>query len=253
MSGKRRLLVLDAGNTNIVFGLFEGDRLRRQARLVTQRANTTLITRALVRIASHRGVDGVAIASVVPRLDRMLQRAVFRSLGIHPLLMTWKNAGISLDVHRKSEVGADRIANTAGAYARYGRACIIIDCGTATTFDYVTPQGAFAGGAIAPGFLIANEALYQAAAKLPRVELRRPPRVIGKRTVTNIQSGLVYGYAGLVDHLVMRMKREVGGRPVVIATGGLAKLLQGVCQTIDVDHPALTLEGLKVLWEKKTK
>lgn len=237
-----RLLAIDIGNTNVVFGLFRGQRLVEHWRLETSRATRARWQRAF-RSAQKKlkYIDGVCISSVVPRLDPIVRKGVQQLLKTTPLFVGGKNV----------RVGADRLANAVAAHHRYRRACIVVDFGTATTFDYVTAAGDFAGGAIAPGVRLGCEALCRGAAKLSLVPIRTPPRVIGKRTSTNIQSGVVHGHVGLVDHLVRAMSREIGKRPVVIATGGLALLIAPLAKTIQVVVPHLTLEGIRLIWEKE--
>ena len=228
------LLAVDVGNTNTVIGLFRDGELLRSWRLTTIASQTAdeygILFRNLFDPAGYQPgqVTHAIISCVVPPLQDTLKRMCrdyfnVRALIVGPGIKT----GIALKVDHPQEVGADRIVNGIAAHRIYGGPCIVVDFGTATTFDPISEDGAFLGGAIAPGVGISSEALYKAAAKLPRVDLRKPKRVIGKNTVENIQSGLYYGYVGLVDGILAAMIDEMGGKPSVIATGGLGRSFIG--------------------------
>jgi type III pantothenate kinase len=249
------IFVIDVGNTNIVMGVYRGEQLVCDWRVRTERNATEDEFNVLVR--SLFAMDGIApeavartvISCVVPPMVTILDAFCRKYLGHAP---QWVNAatydGMPIRYHNPAEVGADRIVNAVAAYHKHRSSLIIIDFGTATTFDAVSEQGEYLGGAISPGIQIAAEALFQKASKLPRVEIyRAPPRVIGKDTAGSIQSGVIFGYAGLVDGMVARMRREMGGDPRVIATGGLAPLMKDVAASIQAVEPALTLEGLRLI------
>lgn len=251
------LLVVDVGNTNTKLGVFAGRQLLASWRLTSRRDQTAdeygVFTHALLREAGvdPKAVQGVAISStvppLVPALTEMAQRyfhttAVVAEPGV--------NVPVPLRVDVPREVGPDRAVKVLAALELYRPPLIIVDCGTATTFECVSAGGEFVGGAIAPGIRTAAEALAARAARLFQVELARPERAIGRNTVTNVQAGLVFGFAGLVDGLVERMAAELGGEVFVVATGGLAGLIEGVARTIRVVNPHLTLEGLRLLHER---
>jgi type III pantothenate kinase len=249
------LLVLEVGNTNTKVGVYDGDRLRVSWRLTSRREQTAdeygLFIETLLRT---RGIEpaqirGVAISNVVPPVQQTLESMCEKYFGVAPhSVEPGVNVTMPLAVDNPREVGADRITKSVAAVALYGPPLIVVDLGTATTFDCVNAAGEFVGGAIAPGIATATEALISRAARLYRVELVRPKEAIGRNTVTNIQSGVVYGYAGLVDGLVDRMKAEMAGRATCIATGGHAALIAGVARTIDTVNEDLGLEGLRILW-----
>lgn len=250
------LLAIDVGNTNTVLGLYDGERLAHHFRIATNRSATSdevgelilsLVERQRIEVSN---IKGAIVASVVPQLNRTFVEACTRSFGAAPLVVgPGIKTGMPILVDNPNEVGADRIVNAVAGFARFQQALVIVDFGTGTTFDAVTSKGEYLGGAIAPGIDISMDALFSRAAKLPRVELKRPPRVIGKNTIQALQSGLVYGYAGLVDELVSRMQEELGAPSKVIATGGLAFLFEGVSRTLEVVDEFLTLDGLRALYD----
>jgi type III pantothenate kinase len=249
------LLVIDVGNTNTKLGVYDAERLVASSRLTTRREQTAdeygVYTQTLLR---DRGVDpmdigGVALSSTVPRVEGTLQEMARRYFGVDAVVA---EPGVNLPVPTlvdyPREVGPDRLVKVMAAVRLYTPPLIIVDFGTATVFDCVSPRGEFIGGAIAPGIAIATEALTAKAARLFRVELTRPKEAIGRNTVTNIQSGIIYGYAGLVDGLVERMRAEMEGSVTVVATGGLVSLIQPVAASIQVVNPHLTLEGLRIVY-----
>ncbi len=249
------LLAIDIGNTNVVLGVFDGENLRESWRVGTKAQFTAdeyaMIVKDLFGFAGLEfgAVDGVIISSVVPPLLPVMSEMARKYFRLDPLVVTNEvRTGISLAYEHPQEIGADRIVNAAAAFHRYGGPLIIVDFGTATTFCAVTKDGRYLGGAITPGVRVSAEALHQRAAKLPRVELVRPPSVIGRDTVTAMQAGVLYGYAGLVDGIVGRMKREFAPDAKVIATGGLAELVASETGSIDEVRPDLTLEGLRYLY-----
>ena len=251
------LLVIDVGNTNIVMGVYKSSTLLKDWRIRTER-NTTedefsilvtgLFSQSGIQLAD---IGRTIISSVVPPMVRILDTFCRKYLGQSP---HWVDArsyqGMPNLYTNPVEVGADRIVNAVAAYHKYGSSLILIDFGTATTFDAVSEAGEYMGGAISPGIMISAEALFMKASRLPRVEIFTPPeRVVGIDTSGSIQSGIIYGYAGLVDGMVKRMRAEIGGSPRVIATGGLAELMCDVCESIEAVEPDLTLDGLRLIAE----
>ncbi len=255
------LLAIDVGNTNTVLGLFDGPDLVHDFRIETAKGRTTdelhVLLASLVEVAgvARRAVTESILASVVPPLNETVVEAVDRAFD-HDILVVKPGikTGVRLLYENPREVGADRIVNAVAAYERVGSAVIVVDFGTATTFDCISTRGEYLGGAIAPGMEIAANALFSRAAKLPRAELERPGAAIGRNTVASMQSGIVYGYVGLVDGLVRRLKGEMaedaGGAVSVLATGGLARLIEPESETIEDIDEFLTLEGLRLLWER---
>ena len=250
------LLAIDIGNTNVVLGVFDGERLRQSWRVGTKTQITAdeyaMILKDLFGFTGLelRQIDGVIISTVVPPLLPVMADVSRKYFEVEPMVVTDAlRTGITLAYDNPKEIGADRIVNAVAAFKRFGGPLIIVDFGTATTFCAVTKDGAYLGGAIAPGLKISAEALYQRAAKLPRVELSRPRTVIGKDTVSAMQAGILFGYAGLVDGIVERMKREFSREAKVIATGGLAGLVAPETTSITEVIPDLTLEGLRLLFE----
>jgi type III pantothenate kinase len=197
---------------------------------------------------------GIIISCVVPPVLNILEVMAEKYFHLRPLIVGPRiKIGMAILYDHPAEVGADRIVNAVAAYARYPRSLIVVDFGTATTFDYITPKGEYRGGVIAPGIGISAEALFQRASKLPRVEILKPRRIVGTNTIHSMQSGIFFGYVGLVDEIVTRMKKEVKTHPKVIATGGLAGLIAGESGTIEEVHEFLTLEGLKILYDRNRK
>ena len=251
------LLVCDIGNTNTVLGAFEGQRLVDHWRVSTARKRTVeewaLLVRQLMSMSglASEAVSCAAMASVVPPLTPTVVGALERTAGVTPLVVgPGVKTGMPILYENPKEVGADRIVNAVAAYERYRQALIIVDLGTATTVDCVTERGEYLGGAIAPGIAISMDALFHAAAKLPRVDFARPRNVIGRNTVESIQSGVLFGYVSLVDGLVRRLADEMGCDVTVIATGGLAGVIATKSEVIDLVEPHLTLEGLRLIFEK---
>ncbi len=249
------LLAIDIGNSNVVVGVFDGPTLVGDWRVGTDPAKTrdeyAILLLDLLRVEgiSPDQVDGVILSSVVPPLTPLFEELAEAYFHRSPLTVSAElETGLTIRYENPGEVGTDRIVNAAAAYRRYGGPLIIVDFGTATTFCVVTATGEYLGGAIAPGLKISAEALFARAAKLPKVELARPKSVIGPDTTTSMQAGLVFGYAGLVDGLVDRIQRELGLECYVLATGGLAGLIAPESRTIREVRPALTLEGLALLY-----
>ncbi len=250
------LLAIDIGNSHVVLGVFDGDRLAHSWRVGTKTSITTdeyaMILKDLFGFTGleFSAIDGIIISSVVPPLLPTMSEMSRTYFRLEPMIVTNELAtGIALRYDNPREIGADRIVNAAAGYRLYGGPLIIIDFGTATTFCAITKLGEYLGGAIVPGLRISAEALYQRAAKLPRVELAAPQRVIGRDTVSAMQAGIIFGYAGLVDGIVDRMKRELSPDARVIATGGLAGMVAAETTSIDEVRPELTLEGLRLLFE----
>jgi type III pantothenate kinase len=251
------LLVIDVGNSNIVYGLFDGVTLKHQFRVETGRSRTADEYRVVLhQLLSMHGVapeqiTAAALASVVPSLTEPMAELVRRGFGTEPLVIgPGVRTGMAILYENPREVGADRIVNAVAAYERAKGPVIVCDFGTATTFDCVTPKGEYLGGVIAPGIQISADALFARAAKLPRVEIAKPPHVIGRNTIHSIQSGIVYGYVGLVDGVVARLREELDPKAVVIATGGLARLIAPLSLTISEAVDELTLEGLRIIYER---
>jgi type III pantothenate kinase len=251
------LLVVDVGNTNTVLGVFRDQELRAHWRVETRKARTadeyaaTLHSLLAIDGLSFKDLDAGMVATVVPTALFAVESFFKQHLKIAPLVVgPGLKTGMPILTDNPKEVGADRIVNAVAAYEHWKQGCIIVDFGTATTFDLVTPKGEYAGGAIATGITTSADALYSAAAKLPRVEMARPPSVIGKNTVHAMQSGLFYGYVGLTDEIVTRMRAQVDFACKVVATGGLAPLIAKDSKTIEHTDEMLTLTGLRLIWER---
>jgi type III pantothenate kinase len=250
------LLAIDVGNTNTVLGAFDGATLRHQWRVETSQSRTYdewgILARQLFAAAGldPSRIEAVVVSSVVPPLAFSLEQMALRYFGHRPLFVgPGVKTGMPILYENPREVGADRVVNAVAAYHRWRQGLVVVDFGTATTFDAVSPRGEYLGGAIAPGISISMEALFRHASKLPRVEFSRPPSVVGKNTVASMQSGLVYGYVGLVDGICGRMEAELGFPAKVVATGGLAPLIAGVSRAISEVDEHLTLDGLRLIHE----
>jgi type III pantothenate kinase len=255
------LLAIDVGNTNIVIGVFRGETLIHSWRLATLRERTSdemgvLITGLCDRYEiRQRDVDGIVIGSVVPQLTGTLVAMVTEYFGRVPLLFEPAvNSHMPVLIDNPAEVGADRVVNGIAAFSAYGKGLpiIIVDFGTATTFDAVSAKGEYLGGIICPGPQISADALAQRAARLPRIDVRKPARVIGTNTVAAMQAGLFWGYVDMVEGLLRRMREELGGSAVVVATGGLASVVAPESQLIEHVDGDLTLRGLRLVWERRT-
>lgn len=249
------LLVVDIGNTNIVYGIFDGEKLLHHWRVSTNRNSTAdeygVAIRTLFTYAgfNHADIDAIAIASVVPPLNPAIEQMCRRYFGIEPLVIgPGIKTGMPIRYENPREIGADRIVDAVAGYAKYGGPLIIVDFGTATTFGVISEDGAYLGGAICPGVGTSTEALFQRAARLPRIELVKPKSVIGKNTVAGMQAGIIYGYVGLVDGIVRRIMAELGQKCRVVATGGLAELIAPETETIETVDQFLTLEGMRLVY-----
>jgi type III pantothenate kinase len=251
------LLAIDIGNTNIALGLFDGRTLRADWRLETRASRTGDEYAALIstlfglRGMALSSIDAAVVSSVVPPALFPMEQLCRRHLAVDPLIVgPGTKTGMPILYENPREVGADRIVNAVAAHQRWPGGAIVVDFGTATTFDVVTARGEYAGGVIAPGLMVSADALYHATAKLPRVEITRPKNAIGRNTVASIQSGLVFGYAGLVDAIVGRIQAEIDFEPRVVGTGGLAPLIAAESKTIQECDDMLTLQGLALIYER---
>jgi type III pantothenate kinase len=253
------ILAVDIGNTNIVVGLFEKDRLLISFRLASEQNRTADEYGVLMgQFLQHGGIrdnmiEGCIISSVVPPLNEAVEQAVIRYCGISSPLFVGPGVktGLSIKIENPKEVGADRVCDAVAVTALYGAPAIVVDFGTATTFSAVDESGAFIGGAIAPGVMTSSEALFSKASKLPKVDILRPKTVIGKSTVAAMQSGIFFGTIGMVNELVTRIKAEMGYAGIkVIATGGLARAVATEVAAIDFVDPDITLQGLRIIYER---
>jgi len=252
------VLVIDVGNTNIVLGIYEGKKLVNFWRVKTDAEKTSdeygMIINQLFELQGFQfsDIEAIVICSVVPPIMYTLDHMARKYFGSEPLIVgPGIKTGINIKYDNPKEVGADRIVNAVAAYELYGGPLIIVDFGTATTYCAVSKNGEYLGGAISPGVRISMDALFERTAKLPRVELVKPDTVICKNTISSIQSGVIYGYVGQVDYIVTRMKKELGDMDAkVIATGGLSKLIASESETIDIVNGLITLEGLRIIYER---
>ncbi|WP_409296429.1 type III pantothenate kinase [Peribacillus sp. SCS-26] len=251
------IFVLDVGNTNIVLGVYEGEKLKHHWRIETNRHKTEdefgMVIKGLLQHVglTFKDFDGIIISSVVPPIMFSLEGMCLKYFEIKPLIVgPGIKTGLNIKYDNPKEVGADRIVNAVAGIHEYGSPLIIVDFGTATTYCYINEQKQYMGGAIAPGIGISTEALYSKAAKLPRIEIARPDDIIGKNTVSAMQAGILFGYVGQVEGIVKRMKDQSQTQPKVIATGGLAKLISKESPLIDVVDPFLTLKGLQLIYKR---
>jgi type III pantothenate kinase len=243
------------GNTNTVLGLFDGDQLVHDWRIRTVVDHTVdeygMLIYNLYKTSriSSRKIQDIIISCVVPPMLNILEPLCQKYFNLKPLIVgPGVKTGMPIFYDNPKEVGADRIVNAVAGYEKYKKDLIIVDFGTATTFDYVSEKGEYMGGCISPGIMISSDALFERAAKLPRVELSKPKSIVAKDTVSSMQAGIMYGYAGLVDGICDRIKAEVKSNPLVVATGGLAKIVAPETKSIDVVDEMLTLEGLRIIY-----
>ncbi|MFQ5900730.1 MAG: type III pantothenate kinase [Thermodesulfobacteriota bacterium] len=251
------LLVIDIGNTNIVIGIFDGKRLLKNWRIKTDKTGDNDKYRKIFidlfqcSNINHNTISGAIISCVVPPVQQVFCEALKGCLGIKPLIVDpMTKIGVPILYKNPEEVGADRIVNAVAGFEKYKDALIIVDFGTATTFDYISPKGEYVGGAIAPGIMLSLDTLSSNASMLPSVKFLKPDKVIGRDTVSSMQSGIFYGYISLVDGMIERIKKEVEGKPMVIATGGLASVISSKSRGIDKVEENLTLEGLRIIYER---
>jgi type III pantothenate kinase len=256
------LLAIDVGNTNVTIGVFDGEHLAHSWRLAALHERTAdelgiFVTRLFEQTKIDvAGVSGIVVASVVPPLTRPMEEMCERYFGRTALLVDAANAGMAVRYSPAADVGADRIVNAVAAWEKYGKSAgtplIVVDFGTGTTFDVISAQGEYLGGIICPGIHISAEALFQRAARLPRVEVRKPPSVIGQNTVHAMQAGLFFGYVEMVDGLIRRIRAELAGgaRAIVIGTGGLAEVISEESRGIEKIDSNLTLDGLRLIWQR---
>lgn len=251
------LLVIDVGNSNTVIGLYDGDELLHDWRVRTV-VNLTIDEYGMLIMSLYKTVNvnsktikDIIISCVVPTMLNVLEPLCLKYFNIKPLIVgPGIKTGMPIHYDNPKEVGADRIVNAVAAFEKYKSPLIIVDFGTATTFDYVSEKGEYMGGCIAPGIVISTEALFERASKLPRVELSKPSKIIARDTVSSMQAGIMWGYAGLVDGIVKRIKKEINCNPTVVATGGLAQIIAAETETIDKVEEMLTLEGLKIIYSR---
>ena len=249
------LLTLDVGNTNVTLGVYDGDSLRATWRFATDvekqpdEYGVLLLTLLQHESLSPADVTDAVMACVVPDLEPVIDLVCERYLSVRPLVVhAGVRTGLRILYDTPRDVGADRVADAVAAIQMYGPPLIVVDLGTATVFDAINKEGDYLGGALAPGLGIASEALFRRAAKLYRVELSRPRTAIGRNTIAAMQSGILFGYVGLIEGLVGRMKEELGDNPKVIGTGGYAQLISRETEVIDIVNPDLTLEGLRIIY-----
>ena len=254
------LFAVDVGNTNLTLGVHRNGGWAGRWRLKTDPAQTVdgwgVLFRNLFTLTDldFADVGGIIISSVVPQLDSSLEEMAKTYFRATPLFVSAAtDTGLALKVDNPAEVGADRIVNGVSAFQRYGGPCIVVDFGTAVTFDAISGKGEYLGGAICAGIGISSEALFRRTAQLPHIQIRDPKNVIGKNTVANLQSGLYYGTVGMVEGILGRMKKELGSKTKIIATGGQARVVCRGCPSVNEIDDDLTLEGLRIIWERNTK
>lgn len=250
------LLVIDIGNTNITIGIYKEDKLLKSFRMTTKMDRTSdeygVVLLNFLNMANLKveDIDGVIVASVVPKMMHSFMNAINYYIKKEPLVVgAGIKTGISIRTDNPKEVGADRIVDIVGAVAEYGTNCIVVDFGTATTYDYINEKREFIGGVTAPGIMISANALWNQAAKLPEIEIKKPNSILAKNTVSSMQAGIVYGYIGQCEYIIQKLKAEIGNENItVIATGGLGSIIYKETDLIDYYDPELTLKGLKTIY-----
>ena len=255
------ILVIDVGNINMTIGVYEGKTLRATFRMMTRTPRTSdeygvLITQLLAdRGIKKEALEGSIVASVVPDVMHSLMGALVRYTGTRPMKVgPGTKTGIRIITEDPRAIGADRMVDAAAAYEKYGGPVLVLDFGTATTYDLINERGEFAAGITAPGIRISSEALWTQAAKLPKIEIRKPKSILAQETISSMQAGLVYGQIGQTEYIIKKVKEESGiGNLKVVATGGLGRLIAGETDSIDVYDSVLTLEGLRIVYEKNRK
>ncbi len=255
------LLTVDVGNTNITLGLFKGEKVFATFRITTQMARTSdeygsLIAEIIARKGIDiKNIDDVIISSVVPKVMYSLNSGIIKYFGFHPIVVgVGTKTGIKINRTDPREVGSDRIVDVVAAYEIYGGPCIVIDFGTATTYDLIGPHGTFDAGVTSPGIRICAKALWNETAKLPEVEIKKPDSILGKDTISSMQAGIVYGYIGQTEYIIDKMKKESGLENLkVIATGGMGRIIYENTDRIDVYDNELTLQGMRIIYEKNRK
>lgn len=255
------LLVIDVGNTNITLGIFRGDELQGSFRMTTKLSRTSdefgifICNLFKTRGIEPSDIEDVIIASVVPKIMYSLTSGIIKYLGKNPIIVgAGTKTGIKINIANPKEIGADRVVDAVAGYELYGGPVIVIDFGTATTYDLITEDGTFAAGITSPGLQICANALWNETARLPEIEIRRPESILAKDTVSSMQAGLVYGCIGQTEYIVERIRKESGIRNLkVVATGGLGKLISESTDSIDIYDPLLTLKGLRLIYHKSRK
>lgn len=254
------LLVIDIGNTNITMGLYDGNHLKGTYRLTTKFQRTSdeygfmLLSFINATAIKVEEINDIIISSVVPKINYSFTNSIKKYLFKEPIMIgPGIKTGISIRIDNTSTLGADRLVDAAGAYYTYGGPCIVIDFGTATTYDVVTEKGEFIGGATAPGIGICAQALSSQAAKLPEIEIKKPDKIIAKNTVKSMQAGIVYGYIGQTEYIIKKLKEEYGQNMKVISTGGLGKIIANETTAIDIHDSELTFKGLKIIYDKNKR
>lgn len=252
------LLTVDVGNTNITLGLFKGDKLFATFRITTQMARTSdEYGSQIAEIIARKGIDienikDVIISSVVPKVMYSLNNGIIKYFGIQPIVVgVGTKTGIKINRTDPREVGSDRIVDAVAAYEMYGGPCIVVDFGTATTYDLIGPNGTFEAGVTSPGIKICAKALWNETAKLPEIEIKKPDSILGRDTISSMQAGIVYGYIGQTEYIIDRMKEESGLENLkVIATGGMGRIICENTDRIDIYNNELTLQGMRIIYEK---
>lgn len=251
------LLVIDIGNTNITMGLYEGNHLKGTYRLTTKMQRTSdefgFMILSFLNASNTKSEDikDIIISSVVPKINYSFTNCIKKYLHKEPIMIgPGVKTGISIRIDNPTSLGADRLVDAAGAYYTYGGPCLIIDFGTATTYDVVNDKGEFIGGATAPGIGICTNALSSQAAKLPEIEISKPEKIIAKNTVKSMQAGIVYGYIGQTEYIIKKIKEEYGHDMKVISTGGLGRIIANETDAIDIHDADLTFKGLRIIYEK---